>query len=914
MVPSMWLAIIDSLDRKAVKNLRIITLAGEALTEGLVNRCKELNAELEIVNEYGPTENSVVSTIKRNIKANSKITIGKPRCNTKVYILDDKNKLLPIGVVGELCISGEGLARGYINNEVLTAEKFIVNPYEEGQRLYKTGDLAKWLDNGEIEFIGRKDNQVKIRGFRIELGEIENALSKIQGIKEAIVLDIGEAENKYLCAYIVSDIISEEEIRDKLKAFVPDYMIPSYFVNLDVIPLTVNGKVDRKILPAPSKKNKYVAPRSEIEKILTKLWEKVLGAEKIGINDDFFALGGQSIKAMLLTAMINKEFNIDIKLNDVFTKTTINKLAKYIESADGITYEEIPNEEIRDYYEVSAAQKRMLILNKLEGDSIHHNMPIAMLVNGEIDKSSFEEALSKLVKRHEILRTYFKFLNSQPVQIISSENLVKIDYLELKLEELNGYIESFVKVFDLQKGPLLRVSLVKVEKNKYAVIFDMHHIISDAVTVKNLFKELSDLLEGKSLEPIRIQYKDFAAWQNKKLKSDYGKRLENYWLERFKGELPKLNMPLDYQRPAVQSFDGAGISFSLERTIMERLKRLSEETGTTLYMILLSVFNVLLSKYSAQEDIIIATPITGRNHLEIEKSLGMFINTLAMRNYPKPQISFRQFLMEVRENTLNAYDNQEYQFEEFVSKLNIERDISRNPICDVSFNMLNGGVPKLKFGEFEAAQYEFRHKISKYDFSLTAEEREEEIKIELQYCVNLFNKISMERLSEGFINLTKQIIENVDSEIYKLDVNSDKERERILRSFNETELVYEKEKTLSRLFEEQVERTPDLTALECEGLKLTYKELNIRANKLARILRKSGITNNSIVPIMVSRSFDLIAGILGILKSGAAYLPIDTEYPADRVNYMLKDSKAVVILTENNLIEKLEGNCQVIQY
>lgn len=912
MVPSMWIAVADNLDRKAVENLRVITLAGEALTEGLVRKCKELNENLEIVNEYGPTENTVVSTIKRNIEVGEKITIGKPRGNTRVYILDQKEKMVPIGVAGELCLSGEGLARGYLNNSKLTDEKFINNPYEKGERLYKTGDLAKWLSNGEIEFIGRKDNQVKIRGFRIELGEIENALSKLEGIKEAVVVDGGKVENNYICAYIVSDSFNEEEIREKLAAYIPDYMMPSYFVKLDALPLTVNGKVDRKLLPEPNNRNEYIMPRNEIEKKLAMLWEKVLQVERVGINDDFFMLGGQSIKAMMLTSMITREFNIEIKINDIFKATTIKKLAKLIEAGTEIVYNAIPVIQQKDFYEVSAAQKRMMILNRIEGKSINYNMPIAIIINCRIDRNKFEAAINEIVKRHEVLRTSFEFKSNEPIQIVRKEAVINVAYAELCEKHLDKYISSFIKAFNLKEVPLIRAALVKLEESKYAVVFDMHHIISDSVSLKNLFKEICELLEGKSLEPLRIQYKDFAMWQNERLNSDYGKRLEAYWLGIFKDNIPKLNMPLDYKRPSVQSFKGNGINFKLNKSITTGLKKLSEQTGATLYMLLLSVFNVLLSKYSCQEDIVVASPVSGRNHIQLENSIGMFINTLAMRNYPKKKMSFRQFLMDVRENTINAYDNQEYQFEELVSKLNIERDVSRNPICDVSFNMLNAGAIEFGVGEIKGNQYKCNYQISKYDFSLTAEEGSENIEIMLQYCTSLFKKTTMEKFADGFINITRQIIEDIDIEICKLEVNSEAEKKRILRDFNNTALNYEKEKTINRLFEEQAEKTPDKTAIECDGNKMTYRELNIKSNSLARVLRKNGICSDNIVPIMIGRGFKLIIGILGVLKAGAAYLPIDPDFPDDRVNYMLEDSEATVVVTEERFEKKLKKKYSVI--
>ncbi|MGB7605328.1 MAG: condensation domain-containing protein, partial [Lutisporaceae bacterium] len=728
----------------------------------------------KVVDNYGPTENTVVTTSFVVDKEYENIPIGKPISNTQIYIINKENKLQPIGIPGELCIAGDGIARGYLNREELTAEKFIENPFAEGQKLYKTGDLARWLPDGNVEFLGRIDNQVKVRGYRIELGEIENQLLSHSDIKEAIVIARDDKDNnKYLCGYIVSDreeIVSD--LRDYLAKELPEYMVPAYFIKLDKLPLTANGKVDRKALPEPDGSittgTEYAAPSNEIEEKLAEIWQEVLDVQRVGINDNFFELGGHSLKAINIAAKINKELNVSVPLREMFKTPTIKGLANYVEGTKQSIYSRIELVEERDYYPLSSAQKRMYALQQFEENSVSYNMPTIITIEGSLEKEKLEEPFKKLIERHEAFRTSFELVDGEPVQIIHKDVDFNVIHKDVDEEKAKHIARSFVKPFDLKKSPILRVLITKVEENKHILMMDMHHIISDGVSSQIFIKEFVQIYKGISLEKLRIQYKDFAEWQNEMYKSGEIKKQEEYWLKAFQGEVPVLNMPTDYQRPVMQSFEGDNISFTIEKEISHKLKEICRETGTTTYMVLLAAYNVLLSKYSGQEDIIIGTPISGRPHADLENIIGIFVNTLAMRNFPEGNKSFKEFLEEIKTNSLQAFENQDYQFEELIDKLNIKRDLSRNPLFDVMFSMHNVDKNEISIEELKIKPYNTENNISKFDMTLTAVESEDNVGFNLNYCTRLYGKKTIEKLIKHFTNILEDISNNINQKISEI--------------------------------------------------------------------------------------------------------------------------------------------------
>ncbi|NFC39301.1 amino acid adenylation domain-containing protein, partial [Clostridium botulinum] len=907
----------ESRNNITMKNIKKILLTGEKVETELVNKFYN-KYNVDLINAYGQSEFSD-DTIHYHIPYNNntkKVLIGKPTNNTRIYILDKLNKIVPVGIAGEICISGDGIAKGYINNEKLTSEKFVDNPFEEGTKMYKAGDLARWLPDGNIEFLGRIDNQVKIRGFRIELGEIENRLLQHESIREAAVLVKENEENeKYICAYVVSKKSFDElNLKNYLKETLPDYMIPTYFIQLEKMPLTANGKLDRKALPKPNldiSLNEYEAPRNELEETLVKIWSEVLNVKKIGINDNFFDLGGHSLKATVLMSKIHKELNKEIPLKELFKSPTIKEFGKYIEDVEENPYSKIEKIEEKEYYEASSAQKRMYMLQQFDKDSTAYNMPVAFQLEGKINKNKIEETFRKITERHEGLRTYFETLDGEIIQKLQNDH-------EFKLVERkeNGYIDNiinkFVRPFNLGKAPLFRVELIENKEKTYLLI-DMHHIISDGVSMSILIKEFTALYNGENLDPLKLQYKDFAAWQNNFLKSEEIKKQEEYWINKFSDEIPILNMHTDYERPVIKSFEGDGLSFEVDEKVTENLRKIARKTGSTMNMVLISAFNILLSKYSGQEDIIIGTPIAGRTHADLQNMMGMFVNTLALRNKPKGEKKYVDFLKDVKENSIKAYENQSYQIEYLVEKLDIRRDTSRNPLFDVMFNMIDMITNKhIKLNDVVLKQYINENKISKFDLTLNALEEDKKLKLNFEYCSKLFKKETIERLSNHYAKVLKVISNNPEIKLKEIDLLTEKERNQILYEFNDTKVDYPKDKTIQELFEEQVEKTSNNIAVVFEDKKLTYRELNERANSLARVLRDKGVKADSIIGIMVERSLEMIVGIIGILKAGGAYLPIDPNYPKERIEYMLKDSGSNILLSKSDLVETIEFDSEFI--
>nr|NIM12671.1 amino acid adenylation domain-containing protein [Candidatus Aminicenantes bacterium]NIM79384.1 amino acid adenylation domain-containing protein [Candidatus Aminicenantes bacterium]NIN18661.1 amino acid adenylation domain-containing protein [Candidatus Aminicenantes bacterium]NIN42550.1 amino acid adenylation domain-containing protein [Candidatus Aminicenantes bacterium]NIN85316.1 amino acid adenylation domain-containing protein [Candidatus Aminicenantes bacterium] len=926
------------------------TLAGDTLLPELVEITKQKNENLELVHEYGVTEAAVMSTIFRHQEKSRRIVIGKPIANTQIYIMDHSSRLQAMGAAGELCISGAGVARGYLNRPELTAEKFIENRSYRTYIFYKTGDLARWLPEGNIELLGRIDLQVKIRGFRIEPGEIENRLLTHKEIKDAVVLDRGDTGgDKYLCAYIVplKSGTNGAELRQYLSGALPDYMIPAYFVFLEVLPLTPNGKIDRKALPVPGFKAgedyDYAAPRDEIEEKLARIWSEVLDVPVVGIDDNFFDLGGHSLKATTLTARIHKELRIKVPLVEVFKTPSIRGMSLYIKAAKKERYAYTPVQAVekKEYYPLSSAQGRFYILQRVTPGSTAYNMAAIHELEGRVEKETFENTLKKFIKRHESLRTSFEMVEGKPVQRIHDEVEFEIEYLAAK--EREDIVRNFIRPFDLSKAPLLRLGLMEIAKNRYILLFDMHHIISDGTSRTIFLGEFMTLYQGHDPEPLRLQYKDFAQWQYDRLKSGELTKQEEYWLEQFPGELPVLNMPTDFPRPLVQSFEGDRFYFTLEKSLTRNLNQLIKETGTTLFMVLLAVYNILLGRYTRQADIVIGTTIAGRSHQNLENIFGLLLETLALRNYlpEEHEQTFVEFLKQVKQRTLGAYDNQDYPFKELIRRVGAENEISRNPVFDAMLMVQNiertiFELEGLKFSPYQQSEEEVRH-MSKVDFTLEAAEAEEEIYFTLEYCTRLYKRETMERMAQHFINIIVEIVKDPGIELSAIRMISQKEKSQLLEEFNTAAQEYDGTKMVHEWFEEQVARTPDRIAVkgahelhEREKLQITnhksqansklqipnykpliqtdemdtdiaaitYRELNRRADRLAYLLKEKGVLADDIVGIMIERSLEMVISILGILKAGGAYLPIDSDYPQERIDYMLKDSNARLVVEE----------------
>jgi len=875
-----------------------------------------------ITNIYGPTECCVDSTAY-NVELNEisdfdVIPIGKPLCNQQVYILDDNMESVPVGVVGQMYIAGDGLARGYLNSQDMTDERFVPNPFAPGKRLYKTGDYARWLKDGNIEFLGRMDNQVKLRGYRIELGEIESELLRHPLIKEATVISGGDENDKYLCAYFVSKKeLVVRELREHLLSALPDYMVPSYFVRVDSIPLTNSGKIDRKALPEPNGSVQtgtvYEAPSGEIEEKLVEIWEDVLAISSIGVNHNFFELGGHSLKAMVILAKIHKQLNVDMPLREIFRLPTIKLQAEYIGNSEKREYQSIKPVGNRELYPVSSAQRRLYVLNSVEGDNIAYNIPEIMIIEGELDVERFKEAIAIVTKRHKVLRSSFEMSDGELLQRVH-EN-IELDFTYKTAQDntsneqskVGSFVEEFIRPFNLNNAPLLRTSIVKIDTKKYLLMFDMHHIISDGLSIGILKKEISEIYNGKSLPEMTIQYGDYAVWQNEMLKTKSFRKQEEYWLNNLSGEIPVLNIPTDFPRPLMQSYEGNSISFEMDEEVMRKLDLIAKEMGSTMYMVLLSAYSILLSKYSGQEDIIIGSPIAQRPNAELESLIGMFVNTLAIRTKPSANMTIKEMLRKVRETALNAFDNKDYSFEDLVEKLDIKRDMSRNPLFDTMFVLQNTKDDTFCLESLKSKPYKVEHILSKFDLTLYAFEGNGKTIFTIEYCTKLFKKESIERLKDHFINVLRSFASGIDNKICEIDIVTKKEKDQILRVFNNTKADYPIDKTIIELFLEKVKKFPQHTAVVFNGEKLTYRELDEKSNQIARVLREKGVDPDGLVGLVLDRSFEMIIGIMAILKAGGAYLPISPEYPKDRIRFIVKDSGLKLLLVQSRFADKVLG-------
>ncbi|NIM16909.1 MAG: amino acid adenylation domain-containing protein, partial [Candidatus Aminicenantes bacterium] len=876
---------------------------------------KFIKRDYQLYNNYGPTEDTVVNTSFPVNRYHINIPIGRPVDNNRIYILD-KNGLFPqpIGIPGELCIAGDGLARGYLNNPELTAEKFFnYRSYSLyfSKKIYRTGDLARWLADGNIEFLGRIDLQVKIRGVRIELGEIENQLLNHKEIKEAVVIDKKTQDgDKYLCAYIVSDReLIPAELKKYLSGTMPDYMIPSYFVSIEKVPLTSSGKIDRKALPEPGVKPTgiTIVPRNRVEKKLAEIWSEILISDvfaTIGIDDNFFERGGHSLKATTLTAKIHKEFNVKIPLAQIFKTPVIRELAEIIKKAARNRFAAVEPVEKKDFYPLSSAQRRLYILQQMELNTTVYNIPQVVVLEGAINKR-LKDTINRLIRRHEGLRTSFAVVDEEPVQKINPEvnfGLVEIEHCSVT--DLPGIVTNFIRPFDLSQAPLLRVGLIETGEREHILMVDIHHIIADGVSHALLVKDFMALYGGEEgkLAKIPIQYKDYSQWQHSERQKEAVKKQETYWLKQFQGDIPVLDLPTDYPRPAIQSFEGNTLAFEIGSKEARALKELTHPAGVTLFMVLVSLFDILLLKLSGHEneDILVGTPISGRRHADLEPVIGMFVNTLVLRNSPHGHLTFEEFLNQVKETSIQAFENQDYLFEDLVDHpgLDIKRDPGRNPLFDVVFTFQNLDIPVLQVPGLKLKPYQDENiiKTAKFDITLTAQERGETLYFTFEYCTRLFKQETMARFAKYFQNIVSSVLENPGKKISGIEIILEEEKEQILFDFNNPSPLYPKEKTIHELFEKQVEKTTDNIAL-VGNVSITYNELNQRSDQLAHLLRAKGVKADTIVSIMVERSIEMIVGILAILKAGGAYLPISTDYPGERINYMLAESKTNLLLT-----------------
>ncbi|MDQ1355141.1 MAG: hypothetical protein QG657_5451, partial [Acidobacteriota bacterium] len=702
----------------------------------------------------------------------------------------------------------------------------------------------------------------------------------------------------------------------------PGYMVPMHFIALEKIPLTASGKVDRKALPRPDHleaANIYVAAGNNVEEKLVVLWSEVLGMqqEKIGVDHNFFHLGGQSLKAAMLISKIHSVFNVNLPLVEVFESPTIRAQARYIKEAEVIHYTPIEAVEKKQYYELSPAQKRLFIMHQMEAP---YNMGSAWRLKGQLDKNGVEETIRQLIHRHESPRTSFLTVENEPVQKIHDAVKFQIEYDELATDN-HGQTQTFlsmdfIRPFDLSCAPLLRARLSRTGENEYVFMVDIHHIVSDGLSLGIFMKEFMELYQGRALLPLQLQYKDYCQWLKQQRRQGILGKQEEYWQKIFESEVPLLELPYDYPRPTFQSFEGRIVFLHLDSEETEALIRFisGEKSSTTLYMVLLALFNVLLAKLSGNEDIAVGTPVHGRNHMDVQPIIGMFVGTLAMRFNPVPAKSIEQFIREVKEHSLAAFENQDYPFEELVEKVVVNRDTSRNPLFDAMFAVQDSEIfPGFEVEGLSVKPYEYDNGTAYFDLFWEVIEKSDILTFALHYCTKLFKEETIKRFFSYFERIVTAAVENPGRKIGEIEIITGEEKREILYDFNDTQSDYPRDRTIQWLFEEQVERTRDGIAVFGHGLTrttLSYNELNEQSGRLAHLLIEKGVLADNIVGIMMERSVEMIIGILGILKSGGAYLSIDPGYPQERIDYMLKESGAKIIIEKAE--ERKSGRAEFV--
>ncbi|MCF0125945.1 MAG: amino acid adenylation domain-containing protein [Clostridia bacterium] len=883
-------------------NVNFLLTGGDVLSTKHINKLMKHNKNIQIINGYGPTENTTFSCcfpIDKQYK--QAIPIGKPIANSTGYVVSSVGTLQPIGVPGELWVGGDGVSRGYLNRDDLTFKNFIDNPFSKG-KIYKTGDLVSLSNNGTINFLGRIDNQVKIRGFRVELNEINLKILEYPHIKESYTTIYSNKNQKNICSYIVfTDDNFEKNLKTFLKASLPTYMIPSYIVTLDKLPLNINGKVDKNQLPEPNKEivdKEFINPRNQLDKDLIQILSKLLNIKPISLNDTLLDLGGDSLTAITLSTKIASKYGVQLSIKDLLSNYTVKDLSDFINNNQLTPNKiiKIEKSEDRKYYPLSSAQKRIYYNSKMIGDkNIVYNISGAILIEELLDSKRIQEIFTKIINRHSILRTNFIINEDDVVQIINEKTNFKVETYNNSEADIENLLKTFSKPFDLEKDFLFRISLHFIDKKKTLMLIETHHIIMDGTGLNNLIIEFNRLYNGESLKRIPIQYKDYSIWENEFLNTELANQHEKYWLDKFKNyDFKHLNLPYDYSNVFNRSYSGRKISKLLDKTYFSKVEKYAKKMGVSPYMLFISVFYILLYKYTNQTDIVIGTPVANREINETKRMIGMFVNNIVVKGNIHSENTFMEFLQSIKNQILNDLCHQSYPFDKLVKQLGIPLNNSKNPLFDVMFTYQNQQENIIKIGNKDCQILEIKNNITKFDLSFEVCPSNNTINIE--YNTSLFKQKTIERLFAHYLNIMDSILKNINIPISDINILSEVEKNKILNIFNDTNANYPKKKTIVHLFEEQAYKFPWKTAIVYNNKKYSYHYLIKQSNKLAHYLQNQGLKSNDIVGVLMDRSPEMIVSILAILKNGAAYLPIDPSYPTSRIEYILNDSKAKFLL------------------
>ncbi|MBE8987835.1 non-ribosomal peptide synthetase [Nostoc sp. LEGE 12450] len=948
LVPAVLGGLIDYIcqlppDQRHLLDLKWMMVVGEPVSVKRVNQWLSLYPSIRIADAYGPTEAADDITqfiIDQPLPENQRtVSIGQPLNNLNIYVLDRDMRLVPIGFPGEICVSGIGVGDGYWKNPEKTKLSFVPNPFPNPTKklpernpdlIYRTGDLGRWLPDGNIEFLGRIDNQVKIRGFRVELEEIEALLRQHSSVREVVIIVREDNGDKCLVAYIVpqaessADLVSE--LRQLLKQRLPQHMIPSAIMLLDDLPLAPSGKVDHRALPAPNftelQNEVFVAASTPIQEMLAGIWAEVLNLEQVGIHDNFFELGGHSLLATRVISKVRQVFEVELLLRRLFEQPTIAGLATIIEKAikAGIGLEAPPIERISRDGELilSFAQQRLWFLTQLQPNSPFNNLCAAFRLQGQLNEQALQQSLNEIILRHEVLRTNFKTIAGRPLQIISSAatfSLPIIDLSDLSADLQAIKIEQLTQTeaqqpFNLQTDLMMRAKLLHLGEQEFMLLLTVHHIASDGWSIGVFIQEFSTLYHGfcigqlPNLPALPIQYADFAAWQRCWLVGDVLESQLAYWRHHLKGAPALLELPTDHKRSAIQTFRGAYYTFEISPEQAAALKTLSQEQGCTLFMTLLAAFKTLLYRYTGSEDIVVGSPIANRNRAEIEGLIGFFVNTLVLRSQFSGNLSFEELLSRVREVALGAYSHQDLPFDVLVEELQPQRSLSYTPLFQVMFVLQNAPMSEIELSGLNLSLLENDNGTAKFDLTLFMEETAAGIVGTFEYSTDLFEADTIQRMAQHLQILLAGIVSDPQQQLWELPLLTSAEKTQLAK-WNDTQVEYPQQ-CIHELFVAQVERTPDAVAVVCEEEQLTYRELNQRANQLAHYLQKLGVGKEVLVGICIERSLDMMVGLLGILKAGGAYLPLDPAYPQQRLAFMLADAGMSLVISHASFVNRFD--------
>lgn len=775
--------------------IKSIIVGGEQLGVKLL---KEFNdtfsaATPQVINLYGPTETCVASTcyiVDMNELANrSSAPIGTPFSNTQIYIMDRNYNIMPKGTVGEVYIGGMGVAAGYVNNEEETNKRFIMNPFKQDEFMYRTGDLGKWLDDGNLQYVGRVDNQVKVRGYRIELEEIETILKEQEEVEDAAVLIDKSEENTQLIAFVVKrdKEQSEEVIKQKLVDVLPYYMIPNAIIPIETIPININGKVDKeKLLKNKVVHNQIEVPSNETEEALLAIWRELLKRDDFGVSDNFFSLGGHSLKLMKMTTMIYEKFQCDIPISKLLEHADIKWISQYILRNQENQLDHICASEKKTYYEMSATQKRMYISYKMDQTGTAYNTPMLLSIKGEIEEENFKEAVKKVVKRHEILRTVFvenentmmqKVLDDMDVNIIS----------QVVADDMENNIQNYIKPFDLEKGPLFRINLFRVNQEKSYLFIDMHHIITDLVSIKLFMEEVAKFYNGENLPEVKLQYRDFSEWQNEKIRTSRFEKLEQFWLNEFQDGFPVLDLPTDYKKPSLSSNQGKSLSILVNDQTTMQLRQLAEEQGVTMHMVVLSAYLLLLSKHAGREEVLIGIPVASRTQEEMNHILGAILNTVLFKIKVDSNSRYLEFLAKVKTQLMNVLENQEYPLDLLVDKLAKYHDINRGMIYEAAFNFYSedANIEETLMKDIELTPVDLEYTVSHANIDMTCMELNDTLKLVINYSTEVYERETIEYFLKHFEEILSSIAQSSGALLKDLNMLTQEEKEDFFYGFGE---------------------------------------------------------------------------------------------------------------------------------